>query len=75
MVPSERSCHKEHTCQILKPYLLRQKSYKETKSVTDGQTARQTDGRIDRHTDTGQSDPLVALCFAGATKIKVKKRH
>ena len=27
MIPSERSCHKEHSCQIWKPYLLRWKSY------------------------------------------------
>ena len=47
MVPSERCCHKEHTCQIWKPYLWRWKSNKQTKSVTDGQT----DGRTDRQTD------------------------
>ena len=35
MVPSERCCHKEHTCQIWKSSLWRWKSYKQTKSVTD----------------------------------------
>ena len=35
MVPSERSCHKEHTCQIWKPYSDGKKSYKQTKSVTE----------------------------------------
>ena len=34
-------------------------------SVTDGQRHRWTDGL----TDYGQSDPYVALCFAGATKV------
>ena len=34
-------------------------------SVTDGQT----DGRTDRQTYDGQSDPYVSLCFAGDTKI------
>ena len=29
-----------------------------------------TDGRTDRQTDTGQSDPYVPLCFAGDTKTK-----
>ena len=29
---------------------------------------RQTDGQIDRQMDVGQSDPFVALCFAGATE-------
>ena len=33
-------------------------------SVTTGQT----DGRTDRQTDAGQSDPYVLLCFAGDTK-------
>ena len=33
-------------------------------SVTTGQTDTQTDG----HTDAGQSDPYVPLCFAGDTK-------
>ena len=28
-----------------------------------------TDGRTDRQTDDGQSDPYVSLCFAGDTKI------
>ena len=27
-----------------------------------------TDGRTDRQTDDGQSDPYVSLCFAGDTK-------
>ena len=32
-------------------------------------TTGQTDGRTDRQTDAGQSDPYVPLCFAGDTKI------
>ena len=30
-----------------------------------------TDGRTDRQTDDGQSDPYVSLCFAGDTKNKI----
>ena len=37
-------------------------------SVTE-KCDRQTDGRTDRQTDNGQSDPYVSLCFAGDTKI------
>ena len=33
-------------------------------SVTTGET----DGRTERQTDAGQSDPYVPLCFAGDTK-------
>ena len=42
------------------------------------QMDRQTDGRTDRQTDDGQSDPYVSLCFAGDTKIKgllLEKKH
>ena len=43
---------------------LAMRDYQE--SVTTGQT----DGRTDRHANTGQSDPydIVLLCFAGDTK-------
>ena len=47
--------------QNIKVVSLKVKSYKQTRSVTDGQT----DGR----TDDGQSDPEMVLCFAGAKII------
>ena len=33
--------------------------------------ANVTDGRTDRRTDDGQSDPYVSLCFAGDIKMYV----
>ena len=34
MVPMERPCHKEHICQICKPYLLAQTSYDQCQSCS-----------------------------------------
>ena len=45
-------------------------SYASLPRKSDYQTDTQIDGRMDRQTDAGQSDPYVPLCFAGDTKSK-----
>ena len=63
IVQSGKSCHKEHTRQIWKPYLLEKESYKQTRSVTDGQTDiradKETGGQTDRRTDERTTDKVI----------------
>jgi hypothetical protein len=47
LVPIERSCHKEHTYEIWKPYHLPFKRYGQCQSFADRQTSRQTDRQTD----------------------------
>jgi hypothetical protein len=46
MVPIERSCHKEHTYEIQKPYHLPFKRYGQCLSFADRQTNRRTGKKL-----------------------------